>query len=118
MITFSQIMDMMSGDEVFRLLSHPQEVGTGKLFCLAAWTCPKIVVGEKLTDIMVQSGAMPSLSEARRKIKEGGVRWNGVKVTDLEMRVEFFKFGWGVIQVGKKNHTMVINNAELCVERT
>jgi tyrosyl-tRNA synthetase len=55
--------------------------------------------GLRIPQLLAKTGLAPSVSEATRKIKEGAVEINGVRVTDLvlaEVPAEM------IIQVGKK----------------
>ncbi len=54
--------------------------------------------GEKLVDFLVRIGAVPSKSEAKRLIKQGAVRLEGEKITDINATVE----KPGVLKVGKR----------------
>jgi hypothetical protein len=37
------------------------------------------------------------------------MKWNGKRVTDANMIVEFLEPGWGVIQLGKKTHDILLD---------
>ena len=54
--------------------------------------------GEKLVDLLVRIGAAPSKSEAKRLIKQGAVKLEGEKITDINALVE----KPGVLKVGKR----------------
>ena len=96
----------MDGTDIFNLLQNPKDLDQKILTEVFAWTKPKWVKGN-ITNIMVMAGAVESISQAIRKIKEGAVCWNGKGVTNIKMDVEFFSpgfgFGWGVIKIGKRH---------------
>lgn len=56
--------------------------------------------GTKLVDFVVAEGLVPTKSEARRLIKQGGIKLGGVAVADTEMLLELGEAT--VIQVGKR----------------
>ncbi|MAG59818.1 tyrosine--tRNA ligase [Candidatus Woesebacteria bacterium] len=57
-----------------------------------------------LAGILVDSGLAPSNSEARRLIEQGGVEWNGKKVTGTAIKVEKS----GTLKVGKHRFLKVV----------
>lgn len=59
-----------------------------------------VVAGTKLVDFVVAEGLVPTKSEARRLIKQGGIKLGGVAVADTEMLLELGEAT--VIQVGKR----------------
>jgi len=58
------------------------------------------VAGAKLVDFVVSAGLVPTKSEARRLIKQGGIKLGGVAVADTEMLLQIAEAT--VIQVGKR----------------
>ena len=58
------------------------------------------VAGAKLVDFVVSAGLVPTKSEARRLIKQGGIKLGGVAVADTEMLLQITEAT--VIQVGKR----------------
>lgn len=77
--------------------------------CMVSWLgkteAPTRCVMER---VMVICGAFPTISEARRKIKQGGVKWNGVPVRDNQMIPDWIWPGWGILALGKKQNWLVI----------
>lgn len=59
-----------------------------------------VVAGTKLVDFVVVEGLVPTKSEARRLIKQGGIKLGGVAVADTEMLLQLGEAT--VIQVGKR----------------
>lgn len=60
----------------------------------------------KLIDLLVDTNLLPSKSEARRKIREGGVYLNGKRISNLDYQVILDKEI--VIKVGKRKFLKVI----------
>jgi len=105
----------MSGEDVFRLLSDPHPLDYHQLFLLCAWIRPQLTEKTQLGEVIIDSGILDSLSQVRQRIKDNSLKWNGVPVTDPKINAEFFEPGWGVISIGKRNHTMIINDPALVV---
>ena len=59
-----------------------------------------VVAGTKLVDFVVAEGLVPTKSEARRLIKQGGIKLGGVAVADTEILLRLGEPT--VIQVGKR----------------
>lgn len=51
-----------------------------------------------------------SKSEVYRKVKEGAIKWNGKKVVDAKMELDFLFPGWGIIKFGKKTYFVVLDS--------
>lgn len=63
-----------------------------------------------ITDVLVTSGGCISKGEAKRKIKEGGVYLNGVKVTEEGKQIsseDLLNGGYLQLRVGKKDFRLV-----------
>lgn len=63
-----------------------------------------------LTDILVAAGGCVSKGEAKRKIKEGGVYLNGIKVADEGLQLspkDLLNGGYIQLRVGKKDFRLV-----------
>ena len=59
--------------------------------------------------VLVKAGLVPSKSEARRAVQQGGVAVEGEKVADIYAEYEKFAFAEGmVVRRGKKNFKKVI----------
>jgi len=68
------------------------------------------IIGGPITDLLVLSGGCASKGEAKRKIKEGGVYLNGVKVTEESKQIsseDLLKGGYVQLRVGKKDFVAV-----------
>lgn len=98
----------MTFEQLWEILNNPQEVDATTFASLLWWMRPPTVKMGNIGEIAVQGKACTSLSETRRKIKEGSLSWNGQKVKDIEMIPIFLWPGWGIIRIGKKQHFMVM----------
>lgn len=65
---------------------------------------------EKLTDILVKSGNAESISDARRKIEQGGVEIDGKKVSDWKMELDK-SYDGKVIKIGKFGFLKIVFKA-------
>lgn len=68
------------------------------------------IIGGPITDLLVLSGGCASKGEAKRKIKEGGVYLNGVKVTEESKLIsseDLLNGGFIQLRVGKKDFRLV-----------
>lgn len=69
--------------------------------------------GLPVVDILVVSGLVKSKSEARTFINGGGIRINGVKISDEKLMIgvsDFVTDGCLKIAVGKKKHVLITCN--------
>jgi len=107
--TFSDAMDALPMEELRDILLHPHPVMPETFTCMAAWLgTSEAPVGCVIERVMVICGAFSTISEARRKIKQGGVKWNGESVNDSQMIPTWFWPGWAILALGKKQHWLVI----------
>ena len=60
--------------------------------------------GLAITTLLKQAGLSPSASEAVRNIEQGGVRIDGMKISDRSVRLEVGRY---VVQVGKRKWARV-----------
>lgn len=110
--TFDNVMVAMPFDDLWELLSNPRPIDSETLELVINWCRPMIPSGciafDDIADVIVKSGLLSTKSEVVRKIKERSVKWNGNQVADPHMLTGFLKPGWGVIQLGKRTHKVVI----------
>jgi tyrosyl-tRNA synthetase len=59
-----------------------------------------VKAGEKLTEVIIKSGNAESISDARRKIEQGGVEINGEKITDWKTELDK-SYDGKVVKIGK-----------------
>jgi hypothetical protein len=114
--TFSDVMREFPYETLMEHLRHPHAIDKVTLGFIIDWTWPKIVQNEfegteagiqpirrPFVQRALESRIVSSKSEVRRKIKEGALYWNGVRVTDENMLTDFLEPGWAVVQLGKKH---------------
>jgi tyrosyl-tRNA synthetase len=68
------------------------------------------VIGTKLLDVLASNGIVPSKSEGRRLIQQGGLYIGETKVTDPDilLTAELFENNGLIIRKGKKNYHRII----------
>lgn len=68
-------------------------------------------IGKSVIDVMLETKLVPSKSEGRRLIQQGGVMLNGKKVTDpsVLLTAEDFAEGHAIIKKGKKSYHKIVN---------
>lgn len=93
---------------LYELLDNPHPVDEVTFSHICWWMRPRPVKNLAILPAMVEAGLVQTNSEARRLIEQGGVSWNGQKVTDTRMTLEFIEGRWGVFKTGK-NHEVVLN---------
>lgn len=113
MMTFEQVMTEMPGHKVFEFLSDPHPVDWHELFLLCAWIRPKLIENNQIGEAIIESGVLESLSQVKQRIKDKSLKWNGKLVDNHTASAIFFDPGWAVISIGRRNHTMIINNPVL-----
>ena len=74
------------------------------------YTLNKSELGMNVMDLCVTSAFLPSKSEARRLIMQGGLNLNGEKVEDINLSIneEHFNDGYLLLKKGKKNFLKVV----------
>ena len=107
--TFSDAMDTLPMEELRGILLRPRPVTTDMFICMVSWLGKtEAPVGCAMERVMVICGAFSTISEARRKIKQKGIRWNGEPVRDSKMIPDWIWPGWGILALGKKQNWLVI----------
>ena len=74
------------------------------------YTLNKSELGMNVMDLCVTSAFLPSKSEARRLIMQGGLTLNNEKVTDINLVIDesLFAEGYLLLKKGKKNFLKVV----------
>ncbi len=80
---------------VFRSKENPQEMPE-----------LKIVAEKTIADICVESGLIKSKNEARRLIQQGGIEFEGGKVTDIGAKIN----SSGVLKIGSRRFLRVVKS--------
>ena len=72
-------------------------------------TVSRDVLGTSLLDVLANNKIVPSKSEGRRLIQQGGLSINGEKVAEVARALteEDFKDGSALIKRGKKNYNKI-----------
>ena len=64
--------------------------------------------GELLIDIAVNVGFVASKGEAKRLVQGGGIKLDGEKVSDVQMKLDYAGKDSVVLQVGKRNFIKLV----------
>lgn len=67
------------------------------------------LLGSKILDILIAAGILPSKSEGKRLIQQGGLYVNDIKITDVDTVIndEYFKDGSMLVRKGKKTFNRI-----------
>ena len=81
----------------------------GDLNNIPTSTITKEMLGSKILDVLIGSGIIPSKSEGKRLIQQGGLYVNDEKVVDMDLIVteSFFKNGKMLVRKGKKTYNQI-----------
>ena len=106
---FRDVMREFPYEKLWELLNDPQPIDDATFEYVINWCRPRIVKDHTFVEAVLDSRLLETRSEVFRKVKEGGMKWNGKRVTDVNMPIEFLEPGWGVIQLGKKTHKVILD---------
>ena len=95
-------------DNLWELLNNPRAIDGQTFEHVVNWCRPRVLKGTSFAEAVIESGLFATRGEVIRKIKESAMKWNGVRVIDANMPVAFLEPGWGVIQLGKRTHKIVL----------
>lgn len=72
-------------------------------------TIPATLINSKVLDVLIEAKIIPSKSEGKRLIQQGGLYINDAKISDIDTVVteDFFKGGSMMVRKGKKSYTKV-----------
>lgn len=104
---FRDVMSEFPYEQLWALLNDPRPIDETTLEYIINWCHPNIFKGWTFVDAVLESGVLKTKSEISRN--RGAMKWNGQRVTNVNMIVEFFEPGWGVIQLGKKTHGVLLD---------
>jgi len=107
--SFLNVMEAFPYEELWELLNDPKPIDNAILEHVIRWCRPKAIGGTTFVEAVLDSNLLETRSDVLRKVKEGGMKWNGRRITDMNMPIEFLAPGWAVIQLGKKTHRVVLN---------
>ncbi len=108
---FRDIMDAFPYEKLWELLNDPKPIDAATLECVVNWCRPRVIQGHTFADAALDSTLLKTRSEVFRKVKEGGMKWNGQRISDVNVLIEFLEPGWGVIQLGKTTHKVLLGRA-------
>jgi hypothetical protein len=106
---FRDVMREFPYEKLWELLNDPRPVDYATLEYVINWCRPRVAKGHTFVEAVLDSRLLDTRSEVFRKVKEGGMKWNGRRVADVNMPIEFLAPGWGVIQLGKKTHKVLLD---------
>lgn len=72
-------------------------------------TIPETLLNSKILDVLTSAKIIPSKSEGKRLIQQGGLYVNDSKISDIDTVVteDFFKGGSMMVRKGKKSYTRI-----------
>lgn len=84
--------------------------GGGDLSNIPSSKIPSSLLGSKILDVLVAAGIIPSKSEGKRLIQQGGLYVNDEKISDMDVVVDesFFKDGKMLVRKGKKTYNQIV----------
>jgi tyrosyl-tRNA synthetase len=102
-------MDDLPFDKLVAILDNPYSLDLETMALVKWWMRPRTITSNLILEAMVQAGITQTNSEVRRLIQQGGVIWNGQKISTPDFALSFIDNFWGVFKVGKR-HVMVEKN--------
>ncbi len=104
-----EVTKLVHGEEQARQAKQAAQAlfgGSGSLDNAPTATVDAAALGQKLVDVLVAAAILPSKSEARRLIAQGGLTIGETKVTDpdLVLSADHFTDGSVLIRRGKKHY--------------
>jgi len=118
MITFDKVLEYFPYEKIWELLNNPRPIDDTTFYYLKRWCSNASRINVKTFMEVTQKISFhpydqtippPTKSEVYRLIKSKALKWNGIKVTDAYMEISWLKPGWGVLQIGKKTHVVVLS---------
>lgn len=84
--------------------------GGGNIENMPTSTVSKDVIGKKILDVLLEAEVIPTKSEGKRLIQQGGLYVNDEKVANMDVVVTeaLFKDGNMIVRRGKKNYNRII----------
>jgi tyrosyl-tRNA synthetase len=81
----------------------------GDLSNIPASTVSRDILGSKILDVLIAADIIPSKSEGKRLIQQGGLYINDEKITDMDLIVNenFFSNGKMLVRKGKKTYNQI-----------
>lgn len=84
--------------------------GGGNLANVPTSTISADILNSKVLDLLISAGIIPSKSEGKRLIQQGGLYINDEKISDMDTVItqDFFKDGTMLVRKGKKTYNKVV----------
>jgi tyrosyl-tRNA synthetase len=84
--------------------------GGGDLSSIPTSTISSELLGSKILDVLIAAGIIPSKSEGKRLIQQGGLYVNDEKICDMDVVVDvsYFKDGKMLVRKGKKTYNQIV----------
>lgn len=81
----------------------------GDLSNIPSSSVSRDLLGSKILDVLMEAGIIPSKSEGKRLIQQGGLYVNDEKITDMNLEIteSFFKNGSMLVRKGKKTYNQI-----------
>jgi tyrosyl-tRNA synthetase len=108
-----EVTKLVHGEEEAKKAQQAAEAlfgGGGNMENVPTSTIPSDLLGSKVLDVLIAAGIIPSKSEGRRLIQQGGLYINNEKITDLDTIItrEFFVDGKMLVRKGKKTYNQIV----------
>ncbi|PHO07934.1 tyrosine--tRNA ligase [Thermoanaerobacterium thermosaccharolyticum] len=108
-----EVTKLVHGEDEARKAQKAAEAlfeGSGDLSNVPTSTITSSMLGSNLLDVLVKTGIIPSKSEGRRLITQGGLYVNDENVKDINAVVteDMFKQGYMLVRKGKKSYNKIV----------
>ncbi|WP_434642056.1 tyrosine--tRNA ligase [Thermoanaerobacterium thermosaccharolyticum] len=108
-----EVTKLVHGEDEARKAQKAAEAlfeGSGDLSNVPTSTITNDMLGSNLLDVLVKTSIIPSKSEGRRLITQGGLYVNDENVKDINIVVteDMFKQGYMIVRRGKKSYNKIV----------
>jgi tyrosyl-tRNA synthetase len=108
-----EVTKLVHNEEEARKAQEASEAlfgGGGNLANAPTSTVSKDIIDSKVLDVLMAAGIIPSKSEGKRLIQQGGLYINDEKISDMDTIItdDFFKDGKMLVRKGKKTFHQVV----------
>ncbi|MDK2805496.1 MAG: tyrosyl-tRNA synthetase [Thermoanaerobacterium sp.] len=108
-----EVTKLVHGEDEARKAQKAAEAlfeGSGDLSNVPTSTITNDMLGSNLLDVLVKTSIIPSKSEGRRLITQGGLYVNDENVKDINTVVteDMFKQGYMIVRRGKKSYNKIV----------
>ncbi|SEF52758.1 tyrosyl-tRNA synthetase [Caloramator fervidus] len=107
-----EVTKLVHGEEEAKKAQEAAEAlfgGSGDLSNVPTIKISSNLIGQKLLDVLVEAKVIPSKSEGKRLIQQGGLYINNEKVSSFDevLKEEMFKEGFMLVRKGKKSYNKI-----------